>query len=280
MRHNKKRNTALLYEFLIRHISKCLIDKNHEESNKTVSLLKRHFGSGPLREELRLTNSLLANRVKTLEYATKIIDQVCDERAKIDSQGLDRAKSKLIREVNELFDPNQIYAYKIPDYVVYASVQMLLNEQAAQKLDSVERIKLQERIAQHLLREEKTESVKDAIKLNPNYNGAVYKLVLRKFDEKYSQTLSEAQKKLLTKYAVSLVTENKKVVASAIRHEVEHAESQLAFIKDPEVAKDKDLLNKISECRDRMRKVDPDDISDTTIVKVLRFMALANEVAA
>ena len=75
MRHNKKRNTALLYEFLIRHVSKCLIESRKAEANKAVGLLKKYYKSGPLREELDLFDSALQSKVQTAEYASKVLSE-------------------------------------------------------------------------------------------------------------------------------------------------------------------------------------------------------------
>ena len=44
--HNKKRNTAFLYEILILELSKAAMESDLEKKNKLVRLLKEHFYKG------------------------------------------------------------------------------------------------------------------------------------------------------------------------------------------------------------------------------------------
>ena len=46
IKHNKKRNTAFLYETLVREIAKSVIDKQPERNNFIVSLIKEYFTKG------------------------------------------------------------------------------------------------------------------------------------------------------------------------------------------------------------------------------------------
>jgi len=282
MRHNKKRNTALLYEFLIRHVSKCLIESRKDEANKAVALLKKYYKAGPLREELDLFNHALHSKVRTAEYASKLIAQVLKEARRINARRLDESKTKLIKEINRTFDAASFFAHKIPNYVMYASLQSLLNNATGHKKlnESVTCLQLEEKLVTFMLAERTSQqSLAESLKLDPQYNNAVYRIVINKFNEKYAGALNEAQKKLLSKYAVALISENKKVLTNAIAEELQAAKSSLSVISDTEIAKDKDLVKKISECRQRLEQVRPDDASEATIVAVLQFMSLAEEVS-
>ena len=42
-KHNKKRNTAFLYEALIKEITKAVVEKNIELKNKIVFIVKESF---------------------------------------------------------------------------------------------------------------------------------------------------------------------------------------------------------------------------------------------
>ena len=60
MRHNKKRNTAFIYEILTKELTKAILDKNAEKKLSIMGILKEHFTrSAPLAEELNLYNVLL-----------------------------------------------------------------------------------------------------------------------------------------------------------------------------------------------------------------------------
>ena len=46
LKHNKKRNTAFVYEALIRELTKSIIKKHKNKQNVIVSIIKEHFSKG------------------------------------------------------------------------------------------------------------------------------------------------------------------------------------------------------------------------------------------
>ena len=54
-KHNKKRNTAFLYEVLVKELTKNVVEKNESKKQLIVSMLKEHFSKGTiLHSELNL----------------------------------------------------------------------------------------------------------------------------------------------------------------------------------------------------------------------------------
>ncbi len=59
LRHNKKRNTAFVYEALVRELTKSIIKNNTFKRNKIVQVMKEHFQKdSSLLEELEIYKSL------------------------------------------------------------------------------------------------------------------------------------------------------------------------------------------------------------------------------
>ncbi len=55
LKHNKKRNTAFVYEALVRELTESVVKNNKNKQNKIVSIIKDHFGNKSiLKEELDL----------------------------------------------------------------------------------------------------------------------------------------------------------------------------------------------------------------------------------
>jgi len=68
--HNKKRNSILLYEFLVSSISKSLVEDDKRKSSAALKILKRHFKKGTnLYKEFRLLNSLIKTSVTSPQVA-------------------------------------------------------------------------------------------------------------------------------------------------------------------------------------------------------------------
>ena len=58
-KHNKKRNTAFLYEILVREAAKTVISKDFKRKTQIVSLIKEHFDKETeMAKEIELYNTL------------------------------------------------------------------------------------------------------------------------------------------------------------------------------------------------------------------------------
>jgi hypothetical protein len=279
VRHNKKRNCALLYEFLIRHMSKCLVSGQKDMANKTMEIFKKYFTAGkPLNEELNLFKSVIDSRVESRHSAQKIVESVCRKATKTNARELDVVKSQLIKEINYTFKDKDFYNYKIPGYIVYASVQALLSESRNKKqlIDEVQRIKLEDVICEYMVKAPR--ATVSPLEKNPVYNNTVYNLVVEKFHSKYDQKLSVAQKKLLMQYAAYMISGDDSTVREIIQTESKDISRRINLITDGKIKADLDLMQKLSECRQRFVAMDKSEISDESVMEFLRFMQLADEV--
>ena len=59
LKHNKKRNTAFVYEALVRELTESVVKNNKNKQNKIVKIIKEHFNiSSNLKKELELYRSI------------------------------------------------------------------------------------------------------------------------------------------------------------------------------------------------------------------------------
>jgi len=278
-RHNKKRNPALLYEFLVRHISKCLVENDTQSAEKALEISKKFFGKGkPLNEELGLFRSVLDTNVKSRHSAQKIVNNICEKAKSLNVRSLDAEKSKLIKEINYVLKDQGLYNHKVPNYVVYASISALLNDSRNRKkvLTQVQKIRLEDVICEHLVSEKKVSKVN--LDKKPKYNKVVYNFVFERFHKKYDKKLSESQRKLLTSYAAYKISKNEQGIKDILTKEIEEIKSKLNFVKDDEIREDKELMTNLQECVRKFGSVNTGDVSDEVVTEVLRYMQLADEV--
>jgi len=73
-KHNKKRNTAFIYEALVREIVKQSVVKNNEKRNAAIQIMKESFApKTELRRELDLYKTLIENKDLKEKIAEKIL---------------------------------------------------------------------------------------------------------------------------------------------------------------------------------------------------------------
>lgn len=279
IKHLKKRNSGLLYEFLTRHISNCLVLDKKDESLKTLSLIKKYFSSGTkIHEELMLYKAIVDSKVKTKESAFKMLNEVYSQYATIDIGKLNEEKSKLIKDLNYNFDSKLIYSYKVPEYTIYASLNVLLNDKRSNKKvlnENIDRIKLEDNIVSFLTNKENKQI--NEVKLDPSYTDVVYKLIVNKFHEKYSKQLNENQRKLISKYVVSQINNNKSILQEEIKKESNIIKDSLRTITDEQVSKDVDLSKKINECYKKFVSTDFENMNEDRMIEFLEYMSLIHE---
>ena len=125
-KHNKKRDTGLVYEFLIRKLSHAMINKNHDATQKTLEITRRYYGDGaPLSEERELFDVIRNARGLSESAARRVLGEIQRAAKEMDVKKIDIKKSNLIKEINYSFGKNFFFDYRIPEYRLLASIQMV-----------------------------------------------------------------------------------------------------------------------------------------------------------
>ena len=74
MKHNKKRNTAFIYETLTRELTKAIVAKDPVGKKKVFSIIKEYFtGSSILTHELKLYRILLDTKSVQPRIAERLL---------------------------------------------------------------------------------------------------------------------------------------------------------------------------------------------------------------
>ena len=101
-KHNKKRNTAFLYEALIQELTKAVLKKNSAKQKKIMSVMKEHFSSSSqLNCELGLYRSLYETKGMDTEDAERLVSEVRRQHDReIVYKKLFKEQSDLIKKIN------------------------------------------------------------------------------------------------------------------------------------------------------------------------------------
>ena len=106
IKHNKKRNTAFVYEALVREATVAILKEDVERKEKAVSIIKKHFHSQSiLRQDLDCYRSLYENQSLDEKTSQKILNEVRMQKHMLDPTGLFKQQTELIHDINkELYE--------------------------------------------------------------------------------------------------------------------------------------------------------------------------------
>lgn len=194
LKHNKKRNTAILYETLIRELTRASAREDKERSNLILRILKENFSKQTvLGADLELYKTLDENIGCSKEIAEKILAETKKRHSEIDQNSLFREQSKVIKRVNYELG-NEMFENFIPNFKKYATINQILH--------GAKNIKHQVRLEESVIEEMTNTPIKGEEKYK-SVDKLAFKTFLNKFNEKYENTLLKEQKKLLSLYATS-----------------------------------------------------------------------------
>ena len=95
-KHNKKRNTAFLYEALIREMTKAVVSRDSATKQSVVCLLKEFFAPGSvLSKELALYQALSDTDELDPITAEKLVYQVREAHSSLNKQDIYNTQSRL-----------------------------------------------------------------------------------------------------------------------------------------------------------------------------------------
>ena len=136
IKHNKKRNTAFVYEALVREGTSAILQGDEKRRNTVVSLIKKHFANDSiLKKDLECYRSLYEANNLSENNCAKIIKESRLQKRLIDPEGLFLKQSDLIHDVNKELSP-QIFNNFVPNYKSLASIYQMFSHDTSPK-DSV-----------------------------------------------------------------------------------------------------------------------------------------------
>ena len=269
LKHNKKRNTAFLYEVVIREVTKAIIQKNAERKEKLLLFLKEHFSKNTaLGKDLYLYKTLCETYDLSPNSAEKLIYEVKKERSKIDKKSLFQEQSVIIKKMNKMFSKS-IFSNFVPNYKNLATIHQIFNEEVPLKKKVL--------LEQHLLNLMIKKSGQAKNQLKPIDN-LVFKTFVQKFNDKYSSSLLEEQRSLVQKYLHSFV-DNGVELKIFLNEEVGRLKDILnESLKMEEIGSDQEMLNKTKKVISMLEHFKSKKINKNLINDVFKIQNLTREI--
>ena len=265
-KHNKKRNSAFLYEVLIQELTKAVISKNLKLKENLTSLIKEFYSRNSMMyQELKLYQAIVNTKSVDTVVAEKMLSEVKLRHSGIDKKKLVSEQNKLTRKIKKLAS-EKAFTNFVPSYKDLASIAQIFND----KIPVKSKILLENEIVEKMSSQKLTESMVPIDNL-------VYKSFINRFNQEYSEKLLPTQKELLNKFVTSFHN-NGLELKNYLNEEVGRLrkELQVSFGKD-EIMSDSQMTEnaqKVIDILDSCKERKPDK---QMVEEIIKIQALAEE---
>lgn len=269
LKHNKKRNTAFVYEALVRELTESVVKNNKNKQNKIVSIIKDHFTKGSaLNEELNLYKTIYETKDVEKNIAEKIVVEVKQKYNSLDKRSLFVEQSALINKINKTLS-NKIFSNFVPNYKSIASVYSIFQD----ALPIKDRVLLEENIVDQM-----SSSVVVKEETQQPIDSLVYSTFVDKFNQEYSESLNEGQKTLLSHY-ISSFADNGLELKVYLNEEITRLKDKLTEAKTAEEERENSAMSdKLSKVYTILEETKDRPIDTETLEVVLKTQDLLEEI--
>jgi len=275
-KHSKVKNTGILFELLVRQITS---DTLSGKESKAVNILKKYFVKTELGKEYKLYENLSKYKNLTEGKAELVLNSIIDLSKGLNRGTIKRQKFNLVKEILTHYNSDDFFKTKLPNYKSYASLYTLIelynspNPNPTQIIEN--KINLLETITLKDINKQKVTD--DVITEFQTYDKDVriltYKILLDKFNEKYS-TLSSQQKTVLKEFVESVDSTPK--LKAFYNQKVEEIKKELMLLSNNITEKAIQIkLNEVIKFLVPLSKTSK--IGDNEIINILQYYELLNE---
>tara|TARA_Y100000310_G_scaffold331352_1_gene404753 strand:+ start:7453 stop:8286 length:834 start_codon:yes stop_codon:yes gene_type:complete len=267
VKHNKKRNTAFVYEALVREGTTAILKQDRLKRGKVVELIKKHFGTeSVLRKDLDCYRSLYESQNLSAHISEKILKEATLQKRLIDPGELFKKQTALIKDVNQKISPS-VFNNFVPNYKTIATI----NQMFSSKVSPKNKVILENQVMQRMLATKPTDPNLEHI------DDIVYKSVVQKFNEKYESTLLEEQKTLLTYYITSFA-DNALELKIFLNEEISRLKEKLTKAKEEDIIKsDERMRTNTEQLIEELKSFAKTNINQEVLITILKTQTLVKE---
>ena len=207
--HNKKRNVGIIFEQLVKHVSKSFVSNDMSAAKNALDILKKHYSpNSELYKEYRLFNALVKTRGLTDSLAIRVLEESKKASKNFSSTKLRNEKASLIKSINHILEDKDFYGQRVDEYRKYATIQTLLNDWRKDTSDNLSRRAIYENEVCKWLTLETGPAKSNTPKDLSDVNSLTVKIMNEKFNTKYDSSLNTEQKSLIREYVFGLANDD------------------------------------------------------------------------
>ena len=280
IKHSKYKNTGILFELLVRQATSDLMSKKDPQA---VKIIKKYFTNTELNREYNLYNTVLNSPKLNETKAEILITTIIEQAKKLDREKLGKEKYNLIKEIKKHYDIEDFFKTKVEAYKVYGAVFTLIESQISKEYSDTKQIitnklTLLEHVTKESLTERKVASkvVEEFMKEDKEIRTLAYKILIEKFNDRYS-TLYNEQKDLLKEY-INNISDTVQL-RSYLNTKLTEVKSEIISLRDG--IGDKATQIKLTEVLNFIKPIGAkESVKDETLVGLMQYYQLIQELKA
>ena len=271
LKHNKKRNTAFLYETLVKELTAAVVEQNTNRKNAIVSIIKEFFSKGSiLKRELDLYKALNETHKLDVYTAERLIAESKKQFAELDRKVVFNTQTALIESINKIVG-QAAFSNFIPNYKTLASIAQIFQD----SLPAKEKVLLERKVIGRLVAKPTPEAPQDD--RMEHIDNLVFKKVIENFNKKYNGQLLAEQKDLLNRYIVSF-SDSDVEFKVYVNEELGRIKENLSILKeDKDIKADDQMLNRVSQLEEVVGRFQTRKIDTDMIEKIMSIQSLIAE---
>jgi len=267
--HNKKRNTAFLFEALVKELSKAVVSDDERKKKAVSKIIKEHFSKGSiLYKELSLYRQLYESNDLNQADAERILQEVRRVYAGLAQPNIFAAQSKLISQVNKTVTP-KVFGNFVPNYKAIATIAQIFDD----KVPIKSRVILEGKMIRQM-----SSPKNQSVLKTPAVNTTTLKIFAKKFNETYGH-LHEEQRTLLFKY-INSVSDGGLQLKVFLNEEIPRLKEELTKAKVvEEIESDKSMVKKTDKVIETLDGFKGQFMTEDVLKKVLKIQDLVREIS-
>ena len=272
-KHNKKRNTAFLYEALIREMTKAVISQDNTTKQTVVHIIKEFFAPRTiLSKELALYKTLADTDDLDPVTAEKLVYQVREAHSSLNKKDIYNAQGHLIKKINTQLSTS-VYNNFVPNYKSIATLSQLFGS-GTETYDIKKGVILEQQIVANLT-SKNIASTETEMKPIDNL---VFMTFASKFNDTYSEGLLNEQKELLNRYILSF-SDNGIDVKIYLNEEISRLQSELVSALDTkEIQSDTNMQESVNSVLSMIEEFKTKPVDKALVEKVLKIQNIVHEI--
>ena len=280
IKHNKYKNTGILFELLLRQVTS---DTISGKDSASLPLIKKYFSKSELAKEYKLYQTLIANKAISEGKAESLINTTLEIHSRLNRTALRKEKYNLIKEIKSHYNLEEFFKAKVNNYKQHAAIYTLMEAYSTLEfVDPANVIDNKVTLLEHITRKEvNKEEVKDRVMeeysaMDKSTRILAYKMLIEKFNEKYGDLTTD--QKLVLKEFINNVSSTTKL-KDFVNNNIDGIKKQLT--KLVEKVEDNTIKIKINEVVNLIKPLDKNQsVKDEDIITLLTYHQLVAELKA